>query len=300
MAEKRYYWLKLFDDFFTSKRIKKLRNLAGGDTYTIIYLKMQLKSLKDEGYLYFDGVMDDFAEELALDIDEKPEDVKITIQYLLSVGLLETNNDEVYKLTFMDRLIGSETASTQRVRDFRERQKEQKALHCNANETQVKQVGNVEIDIEKEIELDIEKEKDIETRSNSLSESISDKKSDKDEIVEMWNSLEPYGIKPIRGISKGSKRLDMVNARLKQYTLGDIETAIDNIRNSDFLQGKVTDFVITFDWFIKPNNFIKVLEGNYDKRSDNSSKKSGSAYIDAIHNRYDVIDEWLSGKENKG
>ena len=73
MAEKRYFWLKLFDDFFTSKRIKKLRNLAGGDTYTIIYLKMQLKALKDEGYLYFDGVMDDFAEELALDIDEKAE-----------------------------------------------------------------------------------------------------------------------------------------------------------------------------------------------------------------------------------
>ena len=63
MAEKRYYWLKLFEDFFTSKRIKKLRNLAGGDTYTIIYLKMQLKALKDEGYLYFDGVMNDFAEE---------------------------------------------------------------------------------------------------------------------------------------------------------------------------------------------------------------------------------------------
>lgn len=47
MAEnKRYYWLKLMDDFFDSKRIKKLRKMAGGDTYTIIYLKMQLLSLK--------------------------------------------------------------------------------------------------------------------------------------------------------------------------------------------------------------------------------------------------------------
>ena len=33
---KRYYWLKLQDDFFKSKRIKKLRKIAGGDTYTII------------------------------------------------------------------------------------------------------------------------------------------------------------------------------------------------------------------------------------------------------------------------
>lgn len=98
MAEKRYYWLKLFDDFFTSKRIKKLRNLAGGDTYTIIYLKMQLKSLKDEGYLYFDGVMDDFAEELALDIDEKTEDVKNAIRILTEYGLFEQIDSVTYKV----------------------------------------------------------------------------------------------------------------------------------------------------------------------------------------------------------
>ena len=48
MGQKRYFWLKLFEDFFSSKRIKKLRSLAGGDTYTIIYLKMQLKALPPE------------------------------------------------------------------------------------------------------------------------------------------------------------------------------------------------------------------------------------------------------------
>ena len=37
MAEaKRYYWLRFRDDFFDSKRIKKLRRMAGGDTYVII------------------------------------------------------------------------------------------------------------------------------------------------------------------------------------------------------------------------------------------------------------------------
>jgi len=147
---KRYYWLKLMDDFFTSKRIKKLRNLAGGDTYTIIYLKMQLKALKTDGYLYFDGIMNDFAEELALDLDEKEDDVRITINYLQSVGLLEMGeSDKEYHLTYMDKVIGSEGASTQRVRDFREREKE-KALQCNTNVTKTKQDGNVEKEIEKD------------------------------------------------------------------------------------------------------------------------------------------------------
>ena len=153
MAEKRYFWLKIYDDFFTSKRIKRLRSIAGGDTYTIIYLKMQLKALKTDGYLYYDGVMSNFVEELALDLDEKPEDVKITIDYLMSVDLLEQKNDEEYELTYMKNLIGSETASTQRVRDFRERQKELKTLQCNADVTEVKQVGNAEIEIEKDIEI---------------------------------------------------------------------------------------------------------------------------------------------------
>lgn len=151
MAEKRYFWLKLYDDFFTSKRIKKLRSIAGGDTYTIIYLKMQLKALKTDGYLYFDGVMSDFAEELALDIDESVEDVKVTINYLMSVGLLETNDGEEYKLPFLENCIGSENASAQRVREHRAKQK---VLQCNANVTEVKQLCNAEIDIEKDIEKD--------------------------------------------------------------------------------------------------------------------------------------------------
>lgn len=149
---KRYYWLKLYKDFFTSKRIKMLRSIAGGDTYTIIYLKMQLKALETNGYLYFDGYMNNFAEELAIDIDENVDNVKITIQYLMNVGLLESNTSETeYKLTFMENVVGSETASTQRSRVSRENTK---MLQCNKNATDVQQLCNTEKDIEKDIEKD--------------------------------------------------------------------------------------------------------------------------------------------------
>lgn len=163
---KKYFWLKLYNDFFSSKRIKRLRSLAGGDTFTIIYLKMQLKALKDDGYLYFDGVMDEFAEELALDIDENPDDVRMTIQYLLRVGLMESSEDgKEYFLTYVQKCIGSETASAQRVRNYRARKKEQEALPCNADETPMKQIEtkcNTEIEKEIEINKEIDKEKDIE------------------------------------------------------------------------------------------------------------------------------------------
>lgn len=145
MAEnKRYYWLKLMDDFFDSKRIKKLRKMAGGDTYTIIYLKMQLLSLKKGGYLEYSGLEDEFYKEIALDIDEDEINVQVTIQYLLSCGLLETSDSIEYKLPFVQDNLGSETASTRRSRKSRENA--QKMLQCN----KLQQNCNVEIDIEKE------------------------------------------------------------------------------------------------------------------------------------------------------
>lgn len=161
---KRYYWLKLKDDFFQSKRIKKLRNMAGGDTYTIIYLKMQLLSLRTDGVLRWSGLEDNFADELALDLDEKPEDVEVTLMYLLNVGLAETTDNITYFLPWVLENTGSETAATQRVRDFRARQKT--LLQCNADVTQVKRIGNAESEIEseKEKEIDIESESESDKR----------------------------------------------------------------------------------------------------------------------------------------
>ena len=128
---KRYYWLKLMDDFFDSKRIKKLRKMAGGDTFTIIYLKMQLLSLQKGGYLEYSGLEDEFYKEIALDIDEDEVNVQVTIQYLLSCGLLETTDNIEYLLPFAKHNLGSETASTRRSRKYRENA--QKMLQCNSN-----------------------------------------------------------------------------------------------------------------------------------------------------------------------
>lgn len=157
-AGKRYYWLKLQDGFFNSKRIKKLRRLAGGDTYTIIYLKMQLLAMKTDGILRWSGVEDDFASELALDLDETPDNVAVTLQFLLTYGLAETSDNINFFLPYAVENTGSEGSSAKRVREFRQRQ----ALQCNTEVTQVKRLCNVEKEIETEIESDreIEKEKD--------------------------------------------------------------------------------------------------------------------------------------------
>ena len=118
---KRYYWLKLYDDFFSSKRIKKLRKIAGGDTYTIIYLKMQLKAMKNDGILEYSGLENSFAEEIALDLDESPDDVAVTINYLINCELCETS-DNAMLLPYAIRNVGSEGASAERMRKLRDKE----------------------------------------------------------------------------------------------------------------------------------------------------------------------------------
>ncbi len=149
---KRYFWLKLQDDFFDSKRIKKLRKIAGGDTYTIIYLEMQLLAMKNNGYLEYTGLENSFAEELALDLDEEPDNVSVAVNYLLSCGLLETSNNKDFYVPYAVLNTASEGASAKRMRDFRER----KASLCDTSVTQTLQIGDGEIEIDKETDKEID------------------------------------------------------------------------------------------------------------------------------------------------
>ena len=153
VKNKRYYWIQLAQDFFKSKEMKLLRKIAGGDTHTIIYLKMMLISLEDGGHIYYDGLADNIAEEIALMIDESVEDIKITLLFLESKGLLTRKSDRDYFLEQVPEMVGSETASARRVRKFRENQL---ALQCNDDVTK----RNGDIDIEKDIDTEIEKDVD--------------------------------------------------------------------------------------------------------------------------------------------
>ena len=89
------------------------------------------------------------------------------------------------------------------------------------------------------------------------------------DVISSWNKLSDYGISPIKKITGGSKRYNCLKARLREYGKDDVISAINNIADSDFLQGKNNrGWIITFDWFVLPTNFPKVLEGNYNNRGN--------------------------------
>ena len=139
MADKRYYWLKLKEDYFNSPKIKKLRKIAGGDTYTIIYLKMQLLSIKNNGVIEFEKIEPTFQEELALKLDEDVENVGITLSYLQTQGLIEVNNNNEFLILEANDNIGSESESAKRVRLFREREDQKEVVYKEPKSNAIRQ-----------------------------------------------------------------------------------------------------------------------------------------------------------------
>lgn len=151
--------MQLSEEFFKSKEMKLLRRLPGGEEHTIIYLKLMLASLQDNGNIYFEGLADSLAEEMALIIDEDAEAVRMTLMFLEQKKLLTTSDNFAYKLEQVPEMIGSETASTRRSRKHRSTQK---ALHCNTDATkcngEIEKDINIDKDINIELEVRVEKE----------------------------------------------------------------------------------------------------------------------------------------------
>lgn len=266
MAEKKYFWLKLKENFFNDKEIKKLRKIAGGDTYTIIYLKLMLLSLKTEGWLYYDGIEETFFEELALEIDEEPNNVKVTLIYLQKMGLMEEKNANESFLTQLPEMIGSETDKAELMRKSRARKK---ALETKENGNNVTQMLPPVTFCYTEIEKEKEIEKEIEIDYNG--------------IKDAYNTLCP-SLQSVKILSDARKKL--IKARLKTYSVEQIHEVFRKAEASDFMTNRNdSGWKATFDWIMKDSNFVKVLDGNYDNRNSNKQP-----YVDNSDKLRDIFE----------
>ena len=84
-------------------------------------------------------------------------------------------------------------------------------------------------------------------------------------VMRFWNHtmISPVAIPTIAKMTP--KRKSMVNARVKEFGINMVYNAISKASESSFLNGGGSKgFIADFDWVFRPNNFPKVLEGNYD------------------------------------
>ncbi len=195
--QKRYFWLKLKEDWFSGTTEKYLKSLPAGDSLLITYLKIQLMSLKTEGFLKYERLLPSAEEEIAMLIDEPVNNVRLLINVLLKTGAIERLDDNSLYLLSLQNLIGSEGSSTDRVRRFRERQK---ALQCNNNQLQI------EGEILGNSELDVENSKALQCNDNVMQDVT-------DENLKILQNLDlktqRYNVTPMKRNGNGEKELDL-------------------------------------------------------------------------------------------
>ena len=268
MSEKKYYWFKLKEGFFDEKQIKYLRKLPEGDKLIIVYLKMQLKSLRTEGLIKYDNIMPSNVEELAMILDEDVNIVALALKALEKTKAIEILDDGSLYMLAMQDLIGKEGASAERVRKFRERQN-QLALHGNTSVTNC----NTEIEIEKELELDIEK--NIKKREKNVSmdalHAIIDAYTPNQQLsIELKNHLEVRKTKKSaltrRAVELSLQKLDSLVEKLPSYKQEEekikiVQQSIDS--------GWIGFFEIKNKQQPKPKTALKSSFGNLEEFYDN-------------------------------
>lgn len=102
-------------------------------------------------------------------------------------------------------------------------------------------------------------------------------------IIEKWNKL---NLQKLISIKTGTTRYKLLKSRANEYGIDSIFQAIENVSKSNFLKGQNDrGWIITFDWLIKPNNFIKVLEGNY---TNHEGGNNGYNATNSKSNKYNI------------
>lgn len=167
MADKKYFWLKMPRNFFEKHYIKILRAKDNGNLLVMFYIWMLTESIDHEGRLRYSEDIPYDEEMLAEASGFALQIVTQALQQFSKLQLVITESDGTLFLPKSLKMIGSESASAQRVREYREREKgktktseTQENTESNDNVTEcnaVVQKSNIEKEIEKE--LDIENKK---------------------------------------------------------------------------------------------------------------------------------------------
>ena len=160
---KKYYYLRLKDNFFDSDELKILESMKDGYLYSNILLKLYLRSLKNDGKLVVNDRIPYNAEMLASVTGHQVGTIKQALSMFKELGLIEIlENGAIYMLDIQNFIgKGSTEADRQRLYDRRiSDERKQKKLTQSRNLEEIFEKSTPEIEIELEKEIKIEKEID--------------------------------------------------------------------------------------------------------------------------------------------
>lgn len=299
---KRYYWIKLMDNFFDDDGSADfMMGQPSGSDYVVLYQMLCLKTINTDGRLA------NRIGEMIIPYDVEKvrrtckyfstDTIRVALNLYKMLGLIYEDIDGALILADHKKMVGSETDAAARMRSSRENRPSLPPLNPESVTDDVtdgvttgEQKANI---VTTEIrDKEIRDIRDLENRDQEIRFSLSDSdesdcRAEAQRVIGEWNML-PIESK-VQRMSADSTRAKSLRARIREYGVDKVIEAVRMVYNSDFLLGRKTDFQITFDWFVKPNNFAKVVSGNYNNRVQQQSYDTPA--MDSLKTLHDMFIE---------
>lgn len=247
---KKYYYLKLKENFFDSDSMVLLESMQDGVLYSNILMKMYLKSLKNNGKLLLNDTIPYNTQMIATITRHQVGTVEKAIEVFNQLGLIDILDGGMIYMSDIELFVGQSSTEGDRKRAERLRLKQSDNL-------QIGQMSDIHPpEIEKEIEIEIDKE-----NRDRVNYQL---------FADMYNAT---CVSFPRLTVLSEKRKKAIKARLRKYSVDDIQRAFELAEESDFLKGtNGRNWSATFDWIMCDANMAKILDGNYANKDNHRTE----------------------------
>ena len=237
-------WIRLEIDMFDNKKIRHIRKLPEGNNIVLIWMMLLTMAgrCNSNGIIFLTENIPYTNKMLADELDFDESVIELALTILEKFGMITRDG------TLLSIPGWEEHQNIDGLEKIREQTRKRVAEHRKRQKELSEEERMPEIPEQISCEKDLVKPGDVQ------------------KVVDEWNKLQQFGIQPVMRMTP--KRSQLLKARIREYGIEKILEAIEKVKKSDFLTGRKKDFIITFEFFINPNKFIKILEGFYDNRDE--------------------------------
>lgn len=237
-------WIRLEIDMFDNKKIRHIRKLPEGNNIVLIWMMLLTMAgrCNSNGIIFLTENIPYTNKMLADELDFDESVIELALTILEKFGMITRDG------TLLSIPGWEEHQNIDGLEKIREQTRKRVAEHRKRQKELSEEERTPEIPEQISCEKDLVKPGDVQ------------------KVVDEWNKLQQFGIQPIARMT--ARRTQMLKARIREYGMDKVMEAIEKVKKSDFLTGRKKDFIITFEFFINPNKFIKILEGFYDNRNE--------------------------------
>ena len=296
---KRYYWLKLMQNFFDGDAIKYLMDMPAGSNYIVLYLMLCLMTINTEGRLATRiGSISVRYDAAKIQRESKwfsLEFVSKALSIFTELGLVE-EKDGVLVIAGYGEMVGSETDWAEKKR--RQRGEERAGESLSGDNVPTEVPNSVQDNVTQEhIDKSIEtRDQRTEAESAELAAAAPRVAEAIEDIVQAWNTL---GLQEVKRIPSAESKIgSQLRSLIAAYGADTVLEAIEKVRRSNFLTGRTKNFHATLSWFAQPDNFEKILAGNYDADyADTAPQATGAGALTAS---YIMMQSWVDSNRKGG